>query len=609
METSPPEAAQLRYRNHSNAIEYHAPDEMGQDAPSLGPKTRIPYSRVRNRVEILMACGKKARTPAPGPKSFTTALIQVLSSHHPIETTELVRRLSAQEAALFESPTHVTVQTRPLNRAIQLAPRPPKPPTSTSPIKESSIHVKIYTGTRLDQNLLHAIMAWLKENPPSEVSGIQVDAINETLHGTITQQHRASFSQADPEARVPQLSKLSLNLLGDLAISNGLGARIAILFFSSLLFTFRRLGLQCSDLLRKLEGIWAILPSPATATWFQNVHISVSIQNLQSKVTFNFPWITRSSPATKLDREISQDIGQSTDTALANAKRHSLDLAPFLEFITYEKDSMSGKTQKLHCKQVQNIAEALQGSNAAEFRALSCSGWNHEPSEHRHVLMFQPPQGFIVPPITLHQLIKDEFKPKPTLDQRYDIAWQIGKALQQWHLAGWVHRGISSRNIFFFCRTTMSDPDFEAPYLSGFKHSRSEVFSGRRRVLDLVSHSRSSFDFPIDVSPPYNKLDDLYSYGLLLLELGLWQLFPATVPQRTKLKMKTDQMRQILIESAQTELGFRMGNDYRDSTIRCLEGQFGLTNDDGIDCGLEKAFGISVLNPIAPHKARLRQRR
>lgn len=205
IEIPPGEAAQFRCRENANVIEHPIAVEMDHEAPSLGQATRNRRHEGRNRVEILMACGMGLETPGPGPESFITALMKVLrkwgESDRSIETTELVKELSKKEARLRQSPMHVTVQTQALNRTIEFTPRPRKPPGPTSLVKASSIHIRVYTRTRVDQNALHAELAWLKENAPSEVSGIQVEDIYGTLQEVLNKERGASFRRLEPEAR------------------------------------------------------------------------------------------------------------------------------------------------------------------------------------------------------------------------------------------------------------------------------------------------------------------------------------------------------------------------------------------------------------------------
>lgn len=600
----PDDAAQLGCRDHS-VLEHHASYEMCLDALPLAQATRNRYREGRNQVEILMACAMGVRTPGPGKESFTSALIRAIhlcaNSHHLVETTELVKQLSLQKAGLRQSPIHVMVQARTPNRTIQFTPQPRTPPAPISPIKASTIYIRVCTRTRVDQNALHATLAWLKENAPSDVSSIQVDDIEGTLQEFVTQEQRASFRQVQPTARIFQWSKDYRYRLGSLTIPNRLDTRILVLLFSHILLYLKKLVSHGSDLLRKLERNLPTLSIPAAKEWLRNMHIEVTVQNQGFTAWVNIPRMALFSQPTDLEHEVSHNAGQLTNTALENAKGDTLDLAPFLEYITYEKEVLNSDTLKSYSDHVQNIVAALHPSQAAEFQALPCSGWFHEPSKKRFGLTFQAPQGCIVPPVTLYQLIKDRYE--PTLDQRYALAWRIGKALQNWHRAGWAHQGISSRNIVFFRKTTISDPEFTAPYLSGFRHSRHEAFVARQYCQDPVVHKLSCLDCQVDVSRPYQKLDDVYFYGVLLMEIGLWRLFPAAVSQKTKQRMKTDEMRRTLIEIAEeARLGFHMGKTYRDSTIKCLKGDFGLSEDERVGCGLEKAFGRLVLDPLAQLK-------
>jgi hypothetical protein len=69
--------------------------------------------------------------------------------------------------------------------------------------------------------------------------------------------------------------------------------------------------------------------------------------------------------------------------------------------------------------------------------------------------------------------------------------------------------------------------------------------------------------------PRYKRVHDIYSLGLLLLEIGLWKQVaefrrPDTTPA---------DFRKILVKLATLELPHRVGDVYRDVVLNCIEGK------------------------------------
>lgn len=64
---------------------------------------------------------------------------------------------------------------------------------------------------------------------------------------------------------------------------------------------------------------------------------------------------------------------------------------------------------------------------------------------------------------------------------------------------------------------------------------------------------------------------DYYALGMLLLEIGLWKLFPDAVPDWTAILDK----RKTVVKEIVPQLSFSMGSCYRDAVLACLEGDWG----------------------------------
>ena len=70
-------------------------------------------------------------------------------------------------------------------------------------------------------------------------------------------------------------------------------------------------------------------------------------------------------------------------------------------------------------------------------------------------------------------------------------------------------------------------------------------------------------------------LHDTYAYGVLLLEIGLWQLVLEHRYIQGLVKdvqdLKPEQIQEVLVKIAKQSLGHTMGTDYRDAAVLYLE--------------------------------------
>lgn len=137
-------------------------------------------------------------------------------------------------------------------------------------------------------------------------------------------------------------------------------------------------------------------------------------------------------------------------------------------------------------------------------------------------------------PCSLESVIKTE--QAPPLGDRFGLAKKLLEGVMLMHATGWVHKNIRSTSIMFFrkCPVSRSTPPFnwESPYLMGWGFSRSEnltvnVTRGSAEVGGSTQEHRIELDIyqhPDKRMDPYRRYQhayDIYSLGLVLLELGL----------------------------------------------------------------------------------------
>ena len=157
---------------------------------------------------------------------------------------------------------------------------------------------------------------------------------------------------------------------------------------------------------------------------------------------------------------------------------------------------------------------------------------------------------------------------------------------------GWVHKGICSTNVLIAGKS--EDHHLGPAFLCGFDYSRRA--DGKTTGQDLRDWTTSVYVHPTRLAKAeqnkggevdevsrmpatrFSRSHDLYSLGVLLLEVGMWKLVedqakslgPGKTPEERRNKM---------LEYAKTRLPTVMGSRYADVVLECLNG--GLNDDVG----------------------------
>ncbi|KAI1458532.1 prion-inhibition and propagation-domain-containing protein [Annulohypoxylon moriforme] len=152
-------------------------------------------------------------------------------------------------------------------------------------------------------------------------------------------------------------------------------------------------------------------------------------------------------------------------------------------------------------------------------------GYIHDPTSARFGLVFELPKliSTSIPPSLYDRL---QMVMKPSLTVRLNMARKLVVSLEYIHAMKWLHKGLRSDNILFL---ESSDSDWLSFCLSGFDYSRpanpNEVteLPSDNREHDVYRHPDVQFDVPRDGTYGYREKHDIYSLGVILMEIGLWQ--------------------------------------------------------------------------------------
>ena len=273
-------------------------------------------------------------------------------------------------------------------------------------------------------------------------------------------------------------------------------------------------------------------------------------------------------------------------------------------------------------KDIRDLARKLSHSDPATFGLLNCKGVikhmrNSSNQPPTFTFVFRIPEEFSEPRSLRSRLL--EQNPHHSLSDRFKLACDLAKAISYVHTFGFVHKNVRPETILIF-KTAAST--IGSVSLVGFENFRTAegwtLRSGDSSwEKNLYRHPRRQGPKPED---KYIMQHDIYSLGVCLLELGLWESFVAYEESRgivspsAALGLPTEHLgargisvtKDHLVSLARGLLPSRMGNKFAEIVETCLtcldenNADFGdeheFTDSDGILVGVRY---IEKVNPIS----------
>jgi hypothetical protein len=237
-------------------------------------------------------------------------------------------------------------------------------------------------------------------------------------------------------------------------------------------------------------------------------------------------------------------------------------------------------------KRISNLAKELSiEKRPTSLRTLQTIGvvedFRHDLNK-RFGMLYRLPEGHHLSN-EVHSL--NAFLPKasdendflePLLGERFELARALAASVYELHASGWLHKEISSHKIVFLASKGIKTLSIKYPFLIGFGYARPDeldavslVRSGRDHDLyhhpDLRKSSKANDEQP---DPRFERKYDIYSLGLVLLEIGIWD----SISIFNKDSYDPHAFTERLLRVCKRDLGHRMGAIYTDVVIRCIEG-------------------------------------
>lgn len=266
-------------------------------------------------------------------------------------------------------------------------------------------------------------------------------------------------------------------------------------------------------------------------------------------------------------------------------------------------------------KNCRDLARRLIRSTPLEFGLLSCKGY----MKHRHqhsvradgdtfTLLFRVPSGFSEPR-TLRSRLMD-LKPTDSLSDRFKLANELARAVSCVHAFGFVHKNIRPETILLLKNTETSS---ESAFLIGFDSFR--MATGKTLRKGELAWERCLYQPPNRIgslaAEDFIMQHDIYSLGVCLLEIGLWEPLVTYEDKNMALPRNGTHppafrasfleeghdsyfFKDQLLDLARGELQRRMGTRYSEVVVTCLTCLDPENEDFGDEAEFQDEDGIEV---------------
>jgi hypothetical protein len=231
------------------------------------------------------------------------------------------------------------------------------------------------------------------------------------------------------------------------------------------------------------------------------------------------------------------------------------------------------------------LARHLCRANASSGGGiLPCLGFR-DGDEHAE-LVFEIPAGLGNPRILRDVIAADAGSGSHPLEDRLRLARQLCNAVFSVFTSGLVHKSIRTDTILLLAQDTGSSPTGPV-HTAGLGVPHLTSWSMLRKTTGLTSgpgegdHTKDFYRHPkrqgLQPEQRYNMGHDLYSLGVCLLEISLWQPFfaadgvPSQVDATCLPKLTAPWLvAEVLRSLAESEIPPRMGTRFSKLVVACL---------------------------------------
>ncbi|KAI9649892.1 hypothetical protein NHQ30_002476 [Ciborinia camelliae] len=275
----------------------------------------------------------------------------------------------------------------------------------------------------------------------------------------------------------------------------------------------------------------------------------------------------------------------------------------------------------LQTQDVRELARKLSCTAQLDLGILQCRGvirvikpGSRKPTSFEFI--FPIPEGLSDKPKSLRDYLSSQVN--HTLTDRLRIANQLAKSISYIHSLGFVHKMIRPENILAFQDNKSA---LGSMFLVGFEKFR--MADGQTRRLGNSAWEINLYHHPHRQGPnpeeSYIMQHDIYSLGVVLLEIGIWESFvsyknnetariPGTslgIHSGNVVFKKPILVKEHLVALAKDVLPKRMGERYKDIVVNCLT----CLDEDNMDFGDQGEFedvdgvlvGVRYIEKVSGH--------
>lgn len=239
------------------------------------------------------------------------------------------------------------------------------------------------------------------------------------------------------------------------------------------------------------------------------------------------------------------------------------------------------------------LTDLLRSAKPEGFRAARCLGYIkilYTDNATRFGIVFEEPliHGAESKIATLQGLLERQLY--PSLSARLGLCAVLARSVHSFHAVNWLHKALRPDNILFFSSSELLS--LNEPLLSGFELSRPSIMDqltekpGFNPIKDIYRHPNAQSS---QTDGKYRKSYDIYSLGVLMIEVALWKRIEDLVPLEDLAKAKPSVLREIqpwllgmplstrfplsIAESRSClqQVAFACGDSFRDIVEQCLK--------------------------------------
>ncbi|OMP82279.1 hypothetical protein BK809_0006589 [Diplodia seriata] len=236
-------------------------------------------------------------------------------------------------------------------------------------------------------------------------------------------------------------------------------------------------------------------------------------------------------------------------------------------------------------KCVRRLAQLLHDdAKPAGFQVPHCRGFVQDRGESRFGFVYSLPHSSEhVGLKTLFDELSLKNRTTPSLDSRFAMARKLVATVFCLHAVKWLHKRLNSVNVLLF--TERGEPDLTAPYISGFESSRPD--EGVTMTMPSKEPDWTLMychpDYIEEKRRVFGKTFDLYSLGIILLEIAYWKPVSEIFEINRKLvvnRATVDRIRHSMLDEGSKQLAHvqaAMGKRYCDALRTCVGGLDGFS--------------------------------